>query len=34
MDFMAWQSEEALSKLKILITNVTDAKKRSKLEDL
>ena len=28
------KSDEALSKLKILITNVTDAKKRSKLEDL
>ena len=26
--------EEALSKLKILMTNVTDAKKRSSLEDL
>jgi hypothetical protein len=28
------KSDEALSKLKILTTNVTDAKKRSKLEDL
>ncbi|MGA7932358.1 MAG: hypothetical protein WCA35_02145 [Kovacikia sp.] len=28
------KAEEALSKLKILMTNVTDAKKRSRLEDL